>query len=275
MQVDQDDLWTRHEMRHPSVPPPDNLDALLWRYMSERHFRWLVENKRLYMPRLEQLAHNDPREGTIPDAQAAWWMEQIKSAKTAEEAKQVRDNYARICWFVEQLRKDWFVSCWTKSDTENFAFWRIYGRGESVCGSCGQRIHTTGQSVAITTTFRKLESHLPAYVDVGVVKYSDYVTAGVDRYNMLDHVMNKRHFYQYESEVRAVTNLGLVSASPAAIAHIKSNMIDGSYAPPVNINSLIVEIVLHPESTESFAQEIRTLCAQHTLPAPRLSGLTS
>jgi hypothetical protein len=33
-------------MRHSSVPPPDNLDARLWRYLSERHFRWLVENKR-------------------------------------------------------------------------------------------------------------------------------------------------------------------------------------------------------------------------------------
>jgi hypothetical protein len=148
-----DDLWTRHEMRHPSVPPPDNLDARLWRYMSERRFRWLVENKRLYMPRLEQLTHNDPREGTMPDSQAAWVVEQAESAKTPEEVKQIVDNYHKMLWFVERLRQDWFVSCWTKSDTENFAFWRIYGRDESVCATCGQGVHATGQSVAIATTY--------------------------------------------------------------------------------------------------------------------------
>src|SRR5262249_2531694 len=147
------DLWTRHETRHASVPPPDNLNARLWRYLPGRRFQWLVENRRLYMPRVEQLTHNDLREGTITDAQAAWWQEQIKSAKTAEEANQIKANFAKMSWFVDRLRQDWFVSCWTKNDVENFAFWRIYGRSESVCASCGQRVHTTGQSVAITTTF--------------------------------------------------------------------------------------------------------------------------
>jgi hypothetical protein len=75
--------------------------------------------------------------------------------------------------------------------------------------------------------------------------------------------------------VRAITNLGLVAASEAAIAHIKSNMIDGSYAPPVNINSLIDGIILHPESSLSFYQEMETFCSQHALPAPDLSGLTA
>jgi hypothetical protein len=243
-------------MRHVSVPAPDNLDARLCAIHVRRKFP--VAGVKARYPTLKQ---RGGRNKLNP---------QRRPRKHGRSTPTLREFWGSY----NASEKIGFVSCWTKSDTENFAFWRIYGRNESVCANCGQMVHTTGQSVAVATTYRKLEIHLPAFVDVGVVGYSDYVTAGVDRYNMLDHIMNKRRFYRYESEVRAITNLGLVSASEAAIAHIKSNMIDGSYAPPVNISSLIDEVILHPESSEVFAQEITTLCSQRALPIPRLSGLT-
>jgi hypothetical protein len=69
MQLRPDDLWTRDPIRHPSFRVPEQPDVPLWRYMSGKRFRWLVEKQRLYMPRIAQLAVNDAREGTITDAQ--------------------------------------------------------------------------------------------------------------------------------------------------------------------------------------------------------------
>lgn len=275
MQAKHDDLWTRDALRHPSVPAPSNLDARLWRYMSGQNFRWLVDNRRLYMPRLEQLAHNDPREGTMPDAQAAWWQEMIKTADGPEAARQLVDSYKRYSGFVDMLRRDWFVSCWTLDDTENFAFWQIYGRENTACKDCGRLIHTPGISVAIATTFRKLEDLLPAHIEVGRVGYSDYKTAGADRWNLIDHVMNKRHFYKYEAEVRAVANIALQGAPDQRLAleHIESNLVDGAYAPEVNVNALIDDVVVHPEASTDFVKDIKDLCSRNALPEPRLSGL--
>ena len=67
MQLRPDDLWTRDPTRHLSFRVPEQPDVPLWRYMSGKRFRWLVEKQRLYMPRIAQLAGNDAREGTVTD----------------------------------------------------------------------------------------------------------------------------------------------------------------------------------------------------------------
>ena len=81
MQLYPDDLWKRDPTRHPSFPIPDQRDVPLWRYLSGTRFRWLVENQRLYMPRIEQLTSNDAREATMPDAQAEFWKELIEKSE--------------------------------------------------------------------------------------------------------------------------------------------------------------------------------------------------
>ena len=276
MQADLNDLWKLAETRHPSMVPPTDLNAPLWRYLPAEKFRWLVENRRLYMPRLEQLAHNDPLEGTMPAGEAAWWRQQIRSAKSPDDAKQMLQNFQTMWKFVEQFRQGWFVSCWTMGESENFAFWQIYGRNESRCATCEARIVNPSQSVAIRTTFRQLEDALPAYVDLGMVRYSDYNFVAGGYPNVYDYVMRKRHFYEYEKEVRAIahTQLGTIS-SPAATLHVQSMMFGNSYAPTLNIHALIDEVLLHPESSEKFAVEMRALCREHALPEPRISGLLS
>ena len=114
-------------------------------------------------------------------------------------------------------------------------------------------------------------------MEVGVVKYSDYQITGAGIANMLDYVMSKRQFYEYESEVRAIAHPYLTggATSPAVSEHFAGSMIGSAYAPSVNVNGLIDEVILHPESTEQFANEIRSLCAEHALPQPRLSGLAA
>ena len=100
----------------------------------------------------------------------------------------------------------------------------------------------------ITTTFDKLESLLPAHIEVGAVRYLDYQTEGVDLLNnMFDYVMHKRDFYQYECEVRAVATTTDTWMSGAVRDHILANQVEGSYAPPVNVKAMVDEVVIHPE----------------------------
>jgi hypothetical protein len=273
MQRSHDDLWTRDVLRHPSFVAPPDLDTKLWRYMPVNRFRWLVDHRRLYMPQPVQLAANDAREGTMPDAQAAWWRGLIDNAATPEAAAMYRQNLERMKGFVDSWRSGWFVSCWHRGAAENFAFWRIYGRTEDHCGTCGRLSTSRSDSVAITTTFRVLESVLPAHIDLGLVRYLDYQIDGHDLLNMYDFIMHKRHFYAYESEVRAVASAMATFSPGPASDHIRENIIAGSYAPLVDVCSMIQEIVIHPEATQEFFNEMVTYCSDHGLPKPRLSGL--
>jgi len=128
----------------------------------------------------------------------------------------------------------------------------------------------------ITTTFDKLESLLPAHIEVGAVRYLDYQTERVDLSNMFDYVMHKRHFYKYESEVRAVASaIAELPFEKVARNHILANQVEGSYAPPVNVKAMVGEVVIHPEARQSFREEIAAICDKHALPPPRLSGLAS
>ena len=275
MQVDLNDLWTRNQTRHPSFRVPEHPDVPLWRYMSGKRFRWLVEKKRLYMPRIEQLAGNDAREGTMPDAQSEYWKELIEKADTPELKAQHQDNFKRMLGFVNMFREGWFVSCWHQSPSENFAFWRVYGRDETACPLCARVAVTSGESVAITTTFHKLESLLPAYVDIGTVRYLDYKIEGANLLNMFDFVMHKRHFYKYESEVRAVASATGAGVSEPVRKHILANVVEDSYAPYIDVKAMVGEVVIHPEAKQPFREEIAAICEQHALPPPRLSGLAS
>src|SRR6516165_5023712 len=103
MQVDLNDLWTRNQTRHPSFRVPEHPDIPLWRYMSGKRFRWLVEKQRLYMPRIEHLARNDAREGTMTEAQSEFWKELAEKAATPEQKAQYQENFRTIQRFVDMF----------------------------------------------------------------------------------------------------------------------------------------------------------------------------
>jgi len=209
----------------------------------------------------------------MPDAQEAWWNEIIRSAPTPDLATQRQDNFQRMQSFIASFRSGWFVSCWHRNEYENFAFWRIYGRDERACSECGRLVIQGGESVAVSTTFRRLEAALPAHIEVGAVPYLDYGTQGAELLNMFQYIMHKRRFYAYEAEIRAIASDSVATFPGIAGDHIRSNIVAGSYAPPVDIQNLIHFVVVHPEATSTFLAEIRALCDQNHLPAPILSGL--
>ena len=226
-------------------------------------FVWLVKQRRLYMPRVEQLQQNDNFEGTMPRAESAWWDEVARQASSDEKAGAIRKNKETIMRFIRSFRTGWFISCWHIAEHENYMFWEIYGRNPG--------------SIAIVSTFAKLEAALPEHVLAGCVRYIDYETenfeADGDKLpNVFDYIMHKRTYYKDEREVRAVASGHF--ASVLASDHIGANIVDGSYAPPIKPEALIDDVIVHPRATAEFFSEVTALCSEHGLPTPRLSGLS-
>ena len=51
---------------HKCFTPPHDPETKLWRYMSFAKFVSLIDRKALFLSRLDQLAQNDPFEGSVP-----------------------------------------------------------------------------------------------------------------------------------------------------------------------------------------------------------------
>ena len=73
--------------QHPAFPPPDDPEAMIWRYMDVPKFIDLVTNRRLYMARADLLG--DDHEGTTPTAELEHWRQIAEDAKTDDERRSI------------------------------------------------------------------------------------------------------------------------------------------------------------------------------------------
>jgi hypothetical protein len=244
---------------HPAFPQPDP-SVVLWRYMDACKFAWLVEHKRLFMPRADRLG--DPLEGTTPAGELKWWQREATGADTDEMRRIIEHNRAFLSRMAKAFRDNYYISCWHMNTHENHAMWGCYTKQP--------------ESVAITITYAALRASLPPYVDMGTVRYIDYASDRLPTMNMFEYIMHKDSYYGFESEVRAV-------AFPPAVdelgrADFLANRFESEsdpglqvFAPAVDPARLIKGVVLHPEASSAFEAEITALCLSKGLPRPERS----
>ena len=135
-------------------------------------------------------------------------------------------------------------------------------------------------AVAIRTTYKALRDCLPPYVFMGMVRYIDYATERLPAtMNMFECIMHKDILYKFEEEVRAVAFQPYGEVHGAT--HFYENFFEAEdspgifvYAPPVDINSLIQGVVLHPNASPEFQESITGLCMENGLPNPEKSRST-
>lgn len=249
--------------QHPAFPQPDHPHAGLWRYLDIDKFRWLVTERRLFMPAAEHLG--DPFEGTTPQGELDWWRDLAIRADSEDQRTVIEANRLKISQFARGFKAHYYVSCWHMNQHENDAMWKLYTRGPS--------------SVAIRTTFSTLRAHLPSYVEIGKVRYIDYATERLPTLNMFQYITHKRIQLSFEQEVRAVA-FGLLPDDLGGVelcANLFTKENDTTftvYAPPIELSCFIHGVVLHPQATPDFAAEITGLCAAHSLPEPVQSAMT-
>ncbi|MBZ5507320.1 MAG: hypothetical protein LAO78_17820 [Acidobacteriia bacterium] len=213
----------------------------VWRYMSFARFVWLLQKKQLWLSRADVLG--DPWEITLTGDQLAHVISRhppitLPSPDMMPEAAMQRSE--RI---IKMWRRQTFVNCWSASDHESHALWRIY------CRSI--------EGVAIQTTFAKLRESigsLPLYP----------VTYGIPGSNkqtptLSDLVTKKRPMFAYEREVRVVLfTEGMDGTDPE-----QEPLGRGVDWDPEKRLELIR---VHPEADSSFMETV-TAVVRHYAPA--------
>jgi hypothetical protein len=151
----------------------------VWRYMSFAKLVWILQNKQLWLTSAELL---DDRWELMPNGNQ---LGRIITARPPSISPEVA--HESIANALKAQRKHTFVNCWTASDHESHALWRLY------CPST--------EGVAIQTTLHRLRKSTPLPV-VEVTYNPNEDTQGTP--NLARLVAQKRPMFAYESEVRIV-----------------------------------------------------------------------
>ena len=211
------------------------------------------------MPSATVLCEGDPMEGMPPEGDLDWWRAQAAGAKSAAQRQVIENNRRLLSAFAAAFHPNYYVSCWHMNALESIKMWDVYTKSPD--------------SVAITTTYSLLRGELPSYVDVGVVRYTDYASERLPSMNMFEYITHKRIAYCFEREVRAVAfppatdGLGLQSFQDNLFA-MTGEEESLFFAPEVDVTRLIQSVVLHSDATTDFAKTVRGICKDAGLPAP-------
>lgn len=245
------------ECQHPAFPAPPQTEVSLWRYLDFDKFDWLVNSRRLFMPAAHFLG--DPLEGTSPAGHLKWWNLQVKNAISEEQRQVIEKNKKLLLSFANAFRPNYYVSCWHMSELESKEMWQCYTK--------------TPEAVAVRSSFRALRASLPAYVEIGMVRYINYATEQLPSLNMFEYIMHKSNGFSFEREVRAVAfppaTEGLGSSHFQA-NHFESETQKGFlvFAPEIDIAHLVHSVVVHPNATSEFFAKITSACESAGLSKP-------
>ena len=202
----------------------------------------------------------DPLEGTQPIGNSNWWHSLAHSAASEDDRHTVEHNHELISRFAAAFRTRYYVSCWHINEAVSPEMWRLYA--------------DSPKSVAIRTTVAKLRATLPVYVDIGMVRYIDYSVDRLPTLNMLEYVTHKNKLFEHERELRAVAMHPVVEG--LAQQHFRTHHFHTGdkhdfrvFAPPIEVASLVDSVYVHPEASQSFVEEVQSLCEKCGLPIPK------
>ena len=177
----------------PDVYVPEDPTIRIWRYMDLPKYLHLLHYKQLFFVRADKL--EDRFEGSWPvldkEKNIKYWRS-FKSADPPLGAEQVEKLIREDEILNKNRQKDTFISCWHVNEYESLAMWKVYGE--------------SNKSIAIQSTFERLENTINRRASIGLVEYIDYNSDslfankkfGACPYNF------KRNSFKYENEIRCI-----------------------------------------------------------------------
>ncbi|MBI5195024.1 MAG: hypothetical protein HZA10_01735 [Nitrospirae bacterium] len=149
-------------------------------------------------------------------------------------------NFDKLKTFSREMRKHIYISCWHINDCDSYAMWKIYsGRG--------------GERVSIKTTARKLKENLN-HVIISQIKYIDYGSYNIPETNLYNIFCYKRKAFDYEKELRAW--------------FIEPEKHNKGITRKINVDNLIEEIYIAPNTKGDLMHRIKTLLKNNRLTKP-------
>jgi len=204
---------------------PDN-DTVVWKYMDLSKFLDMLLCRQLFMSRSDKF--EDQYEGTF-------------SEPTYEELKKLSANNPEFLNYHKFHRKNVVISSWHINEYESFAMWQIFTKNN--------------EGLAIQSTIGRMqealgpENRYDQYI--GAVKYIDYKREYVPLENKFFPFLFKRKSFQYEREVRIISDL----------SEHNLNINEGLKA-NVDIHKLIDKIYIHPKSENWYKNLVIQLMQQ-------------
>jgi len=218
-------------MNAPNQPPLSD-DTVVWRYMGFDKFIYLLANERLFFSRLTELS--DKEEMMIPV---------FNELRELEKGDGVPSDYAVMERQCREMAKNVFVSCWTESDGESFAQWKIYGEA-------GVAVKSTVADLKKSVRFQEADVRRGLKVFITKVNY-DSKDDEIDFHTL---VGRKRKPYAFENEVR------LYFKSDVDVGSICCPSV--GYGVQVDLNTLINSIFISPFAGKWMIQSVRRLLSK-------------
>jgi hypothetical protein len=206
----------------------------VWRYLKFSRFVWLLQKKQLWLSRADLLG--DPWEVSLAGDQLQHVISHAPSTPLPLPKVKPETAVERAKRIIPLWRQQLFVNCWSNSDHESHALWRVY------CGS--------PEGVAIQTTLPKLQASVG---EIPVLKVSYEIPGSRKRTpTRLELVTKKRPMFAYEQEVRIV--LSTENDDPADSGpEVRGQAID--WSPETNVESIRV----HPEADGAFMDTVKAV----------------
>jgi hypothetical protein len=206
-----------------NTPDPD---IIVWKYLDLSKFLDLLLCKQLFMARSDKF--EDQYEGTF-------------SEPTFEELKRMAENNPQFLEAYKKQREHVVVSSWHINEYESYAMWQIFTQNNE-----GLAIQSTvGRLQEALVPEKKYEQY------IGAVKYIDYKREYIPFDDKFFPFLFKRKSFQYEREVRIISNLS---------SHNRS--INDGIKIDVDIHKLIERIYIHPKSENWYKNLVIQLMQQ-------------
>ena len=213
-------------INNPNIKLPKDPNTIIWKYLDLSKFLDLLMSEKLFMSRSDKF--EDQYEGTF-------------SEPTFEEIKKLSIDNPDFLNYYKTHREKVAISSWHINEYESFAMWQIFTQNSE-----GLAIQSTigrlQESLVLETNFKQY---------IGEVNYIDYKKEHIPFDDMFFPFLFKRKSFQYEGEVRIITDIG------------ESNIkINEGLKINVDINQLIKKIYIHPKSENWYKNLVIQLVKQ-------------
>jgi hypothetical protein len=213
-------------INNPNIKLPEDPNTIVWKYLDLSKFLDLLMSEKLFMSRSDKF--EDQYEGTF-------------SEPTFEEIKKLSIDNPDFLNYYKTHREKVAISSWHINEYESFAMWQIFTQNS--------------EGLAIQSTIGRLQESLIPETNfkqyIGEVNYIDYKKEHIPFDDMFFPFLFKRKSFQYEGEVRIITDIG--ESDIKINEGLKIN---------VNINQLIEKIYIHPKSENWYKNLVIQLVKQ-------------
>lgn len=225
-----------------------NDDQKLWRYMDLSKLVSMLDKQEIWLAKTDTV--KDKHEGRIPDEIKERLSTAYKEFSDNDKSP-VRDEED----FEDYLRKNTFISCWHKNTDENMVMWEIYARDINTVA-----IQTTVGRIKRSVLNDQLRGHSLILQNIAY-QQSDEVR-GELLYEQ--YFFRKRRHFEFEKEVR-------ISLDTYSTKNPTKNTPSG-YELKTNINELIENILVHPDSEDWFLDAVSSVVKKYSINTSVLRG---